>query len=161
MDLMGKVAVVTGSGQGLLGPAYASALAGAGASVVVNDINAEAAEQAVETIQAAGGQAVFEAAAVGSGETADAFVARALDGFGRLDVMVTDAGLLRDKVLWRNMTDDDFDSVIDVHLRGTYARAAVRHFRTAGEGRAADSGRLTCRIARQPRSAQQEGRAAR
>ncbi|MGY1495826.1 SDR family NAD(P)-dependent oxidoreductase [Streptomyces sp. QTS52] len=134
MDLTGKVAVVTGSGQGL-GLAYASALARAGARVVVNDINTEAADRAVKTIEAAGGRAVAEVAAVGHSETADALVARALDAFGRLDIMVTNAGLLRDKVLW-NMTDDDFDSVIDVHLRGTFtcARAAVRHFRTAGNG---------------------------
>lgn len=134
MNLTGKVAVVTGSGQGL-GLAYASALARAGAGVVINDINAEAAAQAVKTIQASGGQAVSEVAAVGSSETADALVARALDAFGRLDIMVTNAGLLRDKVLW-NMTDEDFDSVVNVHLRGTFtcARAAVRHFRTAGEG---------------------------
>ncbi|MFB8267534.1 SDR family NAD(P)-dependent oxidoreductase [Streptomyces sp. NPDC055955] len=134
MDLTGKVAVVTGSGQGL-GLAYASALSRAGARVVVNDINADAAEQAVKTIRDAGGQAVAEVAAVGSSETADALVARALDAFGRLDVMVTNAGLLRDRVLW-NMTDKDFDAVVDVHLRGTFtcARAAVRHFRTVGEG---------------------------
>lgn len=133
MNLTGKVAVVTGSGQGL-GLAYASALARAGAGVVINDINAEAAAQAVKTIQASGGQAVSEVAAVGSSETADALVARALDAFGRLDIMVTNAGLLRDKVLW-NMTDEDFDSVVNVHLRGTFtcARAAVRHFRTAGK----------------------------
>lgn len=134
MDLTGKVAVVTGSGQGLgLAYAYASSLARAGASVVVNDINAEAADRAVKTTEAAGGRAVAEVAAVGSGEKADALVARALDASGRLDVMVTNAGLLRDKVLW-NVTDDDFDSVIDVHPRGTCARAAVRHFRTVGEG---------------------------
>ncbi|MFJ3799015.1 SDR family NAD(P)-dependent oxidoreductase [Streptomyces sp. NPDC090088] len=134
MNLTGKVAVVTGGGQGL-GLAYAYALARAGAHVVINDIDAEAAEQAVKAVRAGGGQAVAQVAAVGSSETADALVARALDAFGRLDVMVTNAGLPRDRVLW-NMTDEDFDSVIDVHLRATFtcARAAMRHFRTAGEG---------------------------
>jgi NAD(P)-dependent dehydrogenase (short-subunit alcohol dehydrogenase family) len=134
MDLSGKSALVTGAGRGL-GLAYASALARAGASVVVNDADERAAKEAVEQIIADGGTAVAEPAAVGSTEVAERLVQRAVAEFGRLDILVTNAGILRDKVLWK-MTDDDFDSVIDVHLRGTFtcARAAVRHLRERGEG---------------------------
>ncbi|SFO59835.1 SDR family NAD(P)-dependent oxidoreductase [Actinomadura madurae] len=134
MELNGKVAVVTGAGRGL-GLAYAGELARAGAAVVVNDVDAEAAEAAARRIAGAGGRAVAHAAAIGTSETAEALVARAVDEFGRLDVMVTNAGVLRDRVLWK-MTDDDFDTVVQVHLRGTFtcARAAAVRFREQGEG---------------------------
>jgi NAD(P)-dependent dehydrogenase (short-subunit alcohol dehydrogenase family) len=134
MDLTGKVAVVTGSGRGL-GLAYAKELADRGAAVVVNDVDAATAEAAAKEITGAGGRAVAEVAAVGTTEAADALVARAVAEFGRLDVMVTNAGVLRDKVLWK-MTDDDFDTVVHVHLRGTFtcARAAAVRFREQGEG---------------------------
>ena len=134
MDLSNKVAVVTGSGQGL-GLAYARDLAGHGASVVVNDVNREAADQAVDSIVSAGGRAVAVVAPVGSTETAKALVAAAVDNFGRLDVMVTNAGILRDAVLWK-MSDEDFDAVTNVHLRGTFtcAREAAIQFREQGDG---------------------------
>jgi NAD(P)-dependent dehydrogenase (short-subunit alcohol dehydrogenase family) len=134
MELNGKVAVVTGSGRGL-GLAYAKGLAAAGAAVVVNDVSAEAADAAVEEIVGAGGRAVAEVAPVGPTDTAEALVGRAVAEFGRLDVMVTNAGVLRDKVLWK-MTDEDFDTVIGVHLKGTFtcARAAAIRFREQGEG---------------------------
>ncbi|RPK38345.1 putative short-chain type dehydrogenase/reductase [Streptomyces sp. ADI92-24] len=134
LDLTGKVAVVTGSGRGL-GLAYATALAAAGACVVVNDLDAEVAERAAESIVEAGGRAVAEAVAVGTAEAADRLVARAVDSFGRLDVMVTNAGILRDRVLWK-MTDDDFDAVVTTHLRATFtcARAAAVRMREQGEG---------------------------
>jgi 3-oxoacyl-[acyl-carrier protein] reductase len=134
MDLNGKVAVVTGSGRGL-GLAYAKELAAAGAAVVVNDVDEATAAAAVKEIADAGGRAVAEVVAVGTAEAADALVARAVSEFGRLDVMVTNAGVLRDKVLWK-MTDEDFDAVIAVHLRGTFtcARAAVVRFREQGTG---------------------------
>ncbi|WP_283779147.1 SDR family NAD(P)-dependent oxidoreductase [Streptomyces durmitorensis] len=134
VDLRGKVAVVTGSGRGL-GLAYALALARAGASVVVNDVDAEAADHAVKTIAEAGGRAVAEVAAVGSTEAAERLVARAVEEFGRLDVMVTNAGILRDRVLWK-MSDEDFDAVVTTHLRGTFtcARAAAVRMREQGEG---------------------------
>lgn len=134
MDLNGKVAVVTGSGRGL-GLAYAKALAAAGAAVVVNDVDAATAEAAVKEIADAGGRAVAEVAAIGTSEAAEALVARAVSEFGRLDVMVTNAGVLRDKVLWK-MTDDDFDTVVQVHLKGTFtcARAATIRFREQGDG---------------------------
>jgi NAD(P)-dependent dehydrogenase (short-subunit alcohol dehydrogenase family) len=129
MDLTGKVAIVTGSGRGL-GLAYAKELAASGAKVVVNDVDAATAEAAAKEV---GG--VAEVGAVGSTEVAEALVRRAVEEFGRLDVLVTNAGVLRDKVLWK-MTDDDFDTVVTVHLRGTFtcARAAVRRMREQGDG---------------------------
>ncbi|WP_416220859.1 SDR family oxidoreductase [Cellulomonas sp. S1-8] len=134
MDLTGRAAVVTGSGQGL-GRAYARALAAAGAGVVVNDVNAEAAQATVDAIVADGGSAVAVVAPVGPTATADRLVAAAVEAFGRLDVLVTNAGVLRDRVLWKT-TDEDFDLVIDTHLRGTFtcARAAAVHMRERGEG---------------------------
>lgn len=139
MKLDDKVAVITGSGQGL-GLAYAHDLARHGAAVVINDVDRDIADAAVSSIARAGGRAVAVVAPVGSTETAEKLVAAAVEAFGRLDVMVTNAGILRDKVLWK-MTDDDFDAVVNVHLRGTFtcARAAAVHFRAQGEG-----GRIVC-----------------
>ncbi|MCC3272103.1 SDR family oxidoreductase [Arthrobacter zhangbolii] len=127
--LAGKVAVVTGSGQGL-GLAYAQELARHGAAVVINDVVQETAERAVEAITAAGGRAVAVVAPVGSTEAATALVEGAVAAFGRLDILVTNAGVLRDKSILK-MTDEDFDLVIQVHLRGTFtcAREAYRHFK--------------------------------
>ena len=134
LELSGKVAIVTGSGQGL-GRAYAMALAQAGAAVVVNDVNESAATQTVQLIAEGGGRAVTELGAVGTAEVAQALVDRAVSEFGRLDVMVTNAGVLRDRVLWK-MSDEDFDAVIETHLRGTFtcARAAAIRMREQGDG---------------------------
>ncbi|MFD5056314.1 SDR family NAD(P)-dependent oxidoreductase [Streptomyces tendae] len=134
MDLNGKVAVVTGSGRGL-GRAYAEALAAAGACVVVNDVDAEVVDAAVAAITEAGGKAAGAVAAVGDSEAAELLTETAVREFGRLDVLVTNAGILRDRVLWK-MTDDDFDAVVKVHLRGTFtcARAAAVRMREQGEG---------------------------
>jgi 3-oxoacyl-[acyl-carrier protein] reductase len=134
MDLSGKVAVVTGAGRGL-GRAYAEALAKAGAAVVVNDVDAEAAAQVVKGIAEAGGRAASAIAPVGTAEVADLLVKTAVEEFGRLDVMVTNAGILRDRVLWK-MSDDEFDAVINVHLRGTFtcARSAAVQMREQGTG---------------------------
>lgn len=134
IDLTGKVAIVTGSGQGL-GLAYAKALAAAGAQVVVNDVDGAAAERAVTAITEAGGTAVAVVAPVGPTSTADLLVSTAVEEFGRLDVLVANAGVLRDRVLWK-MADADFDDVIGTHLRGTFTtvRAAAIRLREQGEG---------------------------
>lgn len=134
MDLSGQSAIVTGSGRGL-GLAFARALAQAGAGVVVNDVDADAAARAVELIVSEGGRAVAEVVPVGTAEAADRLVARAVESFGRLDVMCTNAGILRDRVLW-NMSDEEFDLVTHTHLRGSFtcARAAVRQMRAQGHG---------------------------
>jgi 3-oxoacyl-[acyl-carrier protein] reductase len=139
MSLNGKVAIVTGSGRGL-GLAYAAELARQGASVVVNDVDEETAASAVASIEAEGGTAVAVVAAVGPSETAKALVDAAVENFGRLDILVTNAGVLRDTVLWK-MSDDDFDTVIGVHLRGTFTcvREAAIRLREQGEG-----GRIIC-----------------
>ncbi|MGR7027680.1 SDR family NAD(P)-dependent oxidoreductase [Geodermatophilus sp. URMC 62] len=139
MDLSGKVAIVTGSGRGL-GLAYATELARSGAAVVVNDVDAEVAEAAVKSISDAGGTAVAEVVAVGSSEAAQALVDRATNEFGRLDVLVNNAGILRDTTLWK-MTDEQFDAVVTTHLRGTFTctRAAAIRMREQGEG-----GRIIC-----------------
>jgi 3-oxoacyl-[acyl-carrier protein] reductase len=131
ITLSGKVAIVTGSGRGL-GLAYAKALAAAGAKVVVNDVDQAAVDAAVAEIK---GDAVGVAAAVGDTESAERLVQAAVDAFGRLDILVTNAGILRDRVLWK-MSDDDFDQVVRVHLRGTFtcARAAAVRMREQGEG---------------------------
>jgi NAD(P)-dependent dehydrogenase (short-subunit alcohol dehydrogenase family) len=134
VDLSGRVAIVTGAGRGL-GQAYAEALAAAGASVVVNDADAGAAKEVASGLVAAGGTAVAEPGAVGPSEVAQRIVERAVAEFGRLDVLVTNAGILRDRILW-NMSDEEFDAVVDVHLRGTFTcvRAAVRRMREQGDG---------------------------
>ncbi|GAB3151402.1 SDR family oxidoreductase [Microbacterium neimengense] len=129
MSLDGKVAIVTGSGRGL-GLAYAQELARQGARVVVNDVDAATAAEAVASIEREGGQAVAVVAPVGSSETAKELVRTAVDTYGRLDILVTNAGVLRDTVLWK-MSDEAFDTVIDVHLRGTFTcvREAATYMR--------------------------------
>jgi NAD(P)-dependent dehydrogenase (short-subunit alcohol dehydrogenase family) len=134
MDLHGKVAIVTGAGRGL-GLAYARSLAAAGVKVVVNDVDIETATKAAEEV---GGTPL--AAPVGSSETAQALVDTAVEAYGRLDILVCNAGVLRDAMLWK-MTDEMFDQVIAVHLRGTFTcvRAAAVRMREQGEG-----GRIIC-----------------
>ncbi len=125
--LDGKVAVVTGAGGGL-GETHALLLAKEGAAVVVNDLGGSRdgsgagnamADVVVEKIIASGGQAVADYGNVAKQEDAKAMVQKAVDSFGKLDFMIANAGILRDKS-FKNMTNDMWDIVIDVHLRGTY-----------------------------------------
>ncbi|KJL47313.1 putative short-chain type dehydrogenase/reductase [Microbacterium hydrocarbonoxydans] len=139
MSLEGKVAIVTGSGRGL-GLAYAQELARQGAAVVVNDVDEATAFDAVASIEALGGRAVAVVAPVGPTDTAKRLVSTAVETFGGLDILVTNAGVLRDTVLWK-MSDDDFDTVIDVHLRGTFTcvREAATYMKDHGV-----AGRIIC-----------------
>ena len=132
MSLSDRVAIVTGSGRGL-GLAYAQELARQGASVIINDVDEGVAAEAVASITAAGGRAAAVVVPVGSSDAARALVDGAIAAFGRLDILVTNAGVLRDKSILK-MTDEDFDTVIDVHLRGTFTcvREAYAHFKENG-----------------------------
>ncbi len=125
--LEGKVAVVTGAGGGL-GRAHALLLAQEGASVVVNDLGGDRhgagagtsmADAVVDEIIAAGGHAVAHYGSVTNDDDAAGMVAKAVDSFGRLDILINNAGILRDKS-FKNITDAEWDLVIEVHLRGTY-----------------------------------------
>ncbi len=125
--LDGKVAVVTGAGGGL-GRAHAILLAQEGASVVVNDLGglrdgtgagSSMADGVVEEIKASGGSAIANYGSVTSREDAAAMISSAVEAFGKIDILIANAGILRDKS-FKNMEDDQWDAVIDVHLRGTY-----------------------------------------
>ena len=116
MDLEGKVAIVTGAAAGL-GRAEALALAAAGASVVLGDV-ADASGVLAE-IEALGGKAEVVPGDVADRATADALVQAAVEGLGGLHIVVNNAGVLRDRMLF-NMTDDEWDTVIRVHLRGHF-----------------------------------------
>ncbi|MGA8891379.1 MAG: SDR family NAD(P)-dependent oxidoreductase [Anaeromyxobacteraceae bacterium] len=141
--LEGKVAVVTGAGAGI-GRAHALALSRAGAKVVVNDLGgdrhgggrgAQAADLVAQEIQAQGGEAVANHDTVATREGVDGILWAAQAKFGRVDVWVNNAGILRDRTLL-NLTDDDFDRVLEVHLRGTFlgTQVAARAMRIQGQG---------------------------
>ncbi|MGW4827391.1 3-oxoacyl-ACP reductase [Amycolatopsis japonica] len=117
MSLDGKTAIVTGAGAGL-GRAEALALAAAGASVVVNDVST-AAQAVADEIEAEGGKAIAVTGDVSESATADALLTAAVDHFGGLHVLVNNAGVLRDRMLF-SMTDDEWDTVLRVHLRGHF-----------------------------------------
>ncbi|MBZ5733421.1 3-oxoacyl-ACP reductase [Nocardioides sp. TRM66260-LWL] len=127
-SLDGLVAVVTGAGAGL-GRAEALALADAGARVVLNDLPG-AAQEAAEEIRARGGEAVVVEGDVAERSTADAMVAAAVEGYGSLDVVVNNAGMTRDRMLF-NMSDEEWDAVVRVHLRGHFllSRNAASYWR--------------------------------
>ena len=114
--LDGKVTIVTGSGGGL-GRAHALYLAGKGASVVVNDLSLESAETIAAEITARGGRAMAVAASVTDEAAISAMVAKVTDDWGRIDILINNAGILRDKS-FAKMTMDDFRLVVDVHLMG-------------------------------------------
>jgi NAD(P)-dependent dehydrogenase (short-subunit alcohol dehydrogenase family) len=124
--LAGRTCIVTGAGGGI-GRAVALAFAGEGARVVVNDIDEQAAHDVAAAI---GDAAVAHHEPIGTIKAAESLLATALDAFGDVDVLVNNAGMLRDKML-HTMSEDDFDRVIEVHLKGTWAcgRAVVSHWR--------------------------------
>jgi NAD(P)-dependent dehydrogenase (short-subunit alcohol dehydrogenase family) len=125
MRLEGRVAIVTGAGRGL-GRAHALALAGEGAAVVVNDLGGDVrgegadvtpAAEVVREIERAGGRAVVSGDDVSDWAQAKRMVDTAIEAFGRLDVLVNNAGILRDRTL-ANMSEQEWDAVVRVHLRG-------------------------------------------
>lgn len=144
LNFEGRVAIVTGAGRGM-GRNHAKTLAARGASVVANDAgvevdgtgwSAEPAESIVEEIRAAGGEAVANTENVRESKAGTDLVAQALDTYGRLDIVVTNAGILRVND-FADATDDDLAYQIDSHIYGTYytLRAAWPHFQAAGYGR--------------------------
>ncbi|WP_448661595.1 SDR family oxidoreductase [Sphingomonas sp. CJ20] len=141
--LDGKVAIITGAGGGL-GREYALLFAREGAKIVVNDFGgapdgrgagSPAAQAVVDEIRAAGGEAVANGADVGSTEQAATLLQAALDAFGRVDILVNNAGILRDRSFVKT-EEDDWDAVIRVHLKGTYAvtRPVFTWMKEHGEG---------------------------
>jgi NAD(P)-dependent dehydrogenase (short-subunit alcohol dehydrogenase family) len=139
----GKVALVTGAGRGV-GRGIALAFANAGAAVVINDLGVNLAgdsgestpaHDVVKEITAAGGRAIANTDSVTSAKGAQAMVQMAIDTFGRIDAVVNNAGNLRDS-LFHKMTEEEFDSVIGVHLKGSFnvSRAAASFFKTQASG---------------------------
>jgi 3-oxoacyl-[acyl-carrier protein] reductase len=136
MNLTGKSAIVTGASRGI-GRAIAIDLAARGASVVVNYINNEtAAQEAVKTIEAAGGKALAFKADVSKGDDAGALIKAALDAFGKLDILVNNAGTTRDMLLMQ-MKEEDWDHVINADLKSVYhcTKAATKPMMRARYGR--------------------------
>jgi len=133
-----RVVIITGAGRGL-GRAHALAFAAEGAKVVVNDIGAELdgtggslspAQEVAEEVRAAGGEAIINGDDVSDWDQAGHMVAQAIESFGRLDTLVCNAGIVRDRMLV-NMSVDEWDAVMRVHLRGMFCpvRHAIDHWR--------------------------------
>lgn len=129
-NFTGRTAIVTGSARGI-GRELARYLIEAGASVYLLDVDPDEVQLAAKEI---GGEAVF--GDVGNTDDVDKAISRVVEETGRLDIVVNNAGILRDKVLWK-LTDDDWNAVLSVHLGGTFrmTRAAVPHFRRQQYGR--------------------------
>ncbi len=136
--LKGRVAIVTGAGRGI-GRGEALALAGEGAIVIVNDFGGGAdgsgeakgpADEVVDEIKKAGGQAAANYDSVSDFAAGERLVKQALDTFGRLDIVINNAGILRDRMVY-NMSEEEFDSVIAVHAKGHFnlMKHACVHFR--------------------------------
>ncbi len=149
--LKGRVAVVTGSGRGI-GRAEATRLAAYGAKVVVNDLGVATdgsetgetpADEVVAEIRAAGGEAVADRSDIGTIEGGETVVQRAIDEWGRLDVVVNNAGFGRPRMAF-NLAPEEWDDVIRVHLRGTFAvtSPACRWWRSEAKAGRAQSGRI-------------------
>lgn len=135
--LEGKIALVTGAGHGI-GRGHALELAKHGATVIVNDLGSNVsgegsgrdADVVVGVIEARGGTASADYGNVADEADANAMVQQAIDTYGKLDIVVNNAGIVRDRAIW-NMEANDFDLVMNVHVRGTWllCRAAARHWR--------------------------------
>jgi len=141
--LDGKVAIITGAGGGL-GRAHALLLAREGAAVVVNDLGgsvdgsgdgSRVADEVVKEIESAGGKAVADFGSVTNADDAQAMVDTAVSSFGKLDILINNAGILRDKS-FKKMTDELWDPVIAVHLKGTFypTKAAYTQMVEQGDG---------------------------
>ena len=134
MLLSNKVALVTGAGQGI-GESLARALAAHGAKIIVNDVVGEKADGVARSIRESGGEAVSQHSDISGFAGAEEAVQAAVDTYGRIDVLVNNAGILRDRMSF-NMSEAEWDDVIAVCLKGTFAcaRAAIRQMRQTGEG---------------------------
>jgi NAD(P)-dependent dehydrogenase (short-subunit alcohol dehydrogenase family) len=141
--LEGRVALVTGGGRGV-GRGIALALAEAGAKVVVNDLGAtldgqasgeQPAQEVVAAIEAMGGEAIVDGGSVAEWNAAHKMVEAAVERFGRIDIVVNNAGILRD-VMFHRMSEPEWDAVMAVHLKGSFnvSRAAAPHFKAQGSG---------------------------
>jgi NAD(P)-dependent dehydrogenase (short-subunit alcohol dehydrogenase family) len=150
-DVTGRVVVVTGAGNGL-GRAHALAFAAGGAAVVVNDLGGNRdgsggsvgpAQQVVDEITAAGGRAVANTDDISTWDGAKSLVETAVDTFGGLDVLVNNAGILRDRML-TSMSESEWDSVIAVHLKGTFGptRHAAEYWRNRAKNGEANDARV-------------------
>lgn len=138
-----RVVIVTGAGNGL-GRSYALELGRRGAAVVVNDLGGDAhgggasrvADEVVEQIVSAGGTAVADYSSVATRDGGEAIVRSALDSFGRVDGLISNAGILRN-AMFENLTEGDIDAVLDVHLKGAFnvAQPAYRVMKQQGYGR--------------------------
>ncbi|GAB5450194.1 MAG: SDR family oxidoreductase [Halioglobus sp.] len=132
--LDGKAVVVTGAGRGI-GRGHALQFAKAGAAVVVNDIDAAVATEVVDEIEALGGRAIANDGSVGQKAGADSIVQACVEAFGKIDVMMANAGIARDRTFLK-MSEDEFDEVMNVHVKGTFLchQAAALQMKEQGSG---------------------------
>lgn len=147
----GKVAIITGAARGI-GREHALMLASHGAKVLVNDLGGDAAgdgaditpaQEVVNEIEAMGGEAAVNGADASNFDAAAAMVQQAIDTWGSVDILINNAGILRDRMIF-SLSEDDWDSVIKVHLKGTFAptHAVANHWRNLSKAGEETSGRI-------------------